>query len=105
MSKFVKVVRQDIVDAFQWTPAEAKEHDPVALEQEPHPTKPGEFIVFGSITTKNRGQLRVNPGDFVLVLPRDEQGQPDYDVVTEHEFRANYLPSEAPKADEPKKAK
>jgi hypothetical protein len=40
----------------------------------------------------------VNSGDYVLVLPRDEKGMPDYDVVSEHEFQVGFAPVEAPPA-------
>jgi hypothetical protein len=97
MKQFVKVSRQEIVDAYQWTPASDTAEDAVALESEPDPQKPGGVLQFGTIQTK-AGQKRVSSGDYILVLPRDEKGMPDYDVVSEHEFQVGFAPVEAPPA-------
>jgi hypothetical protein len=79
---------ETLVDVFVWTPETAKVEDCVAIEAVPNPA-PGQPTHRGTVQSK-RGQLIVNPGDYVLTFARDEQGMPDYDVKNPKDFAEQY---------------
>lgn len=87
MEKYIKRTPQAVVEAFKWTPETAKVEDCVAKETY---TEDGETKHFGTVIS-SRGQLRVNPGDYVITLPRDASGMPDFDVKNPKDFAEQYM--------------
>jgi hypothetical protein len=88
MSVYRERFPEVLVAAQQWFSATDTAEDPVTLETEADGTR------YGLLHRHEGSALRVNDGDYIINLPRGEDGVQRWNALNPRDFLAKYEPTE-----------